>query len=94
MKKLTKHIRRLIAEPPLFMTPAMRCACCHLVRGCKGCCRTCKTECNQAHDCELEIARETRDDSVDWWVSCTQVFADWCWECVPDNIMRQLDKQK
>jgi len=92
--ELTENIRRLIQRPPLFMTPAMRCACCHLVRGCGSCCRTCTEPCNSQHDCEQEIARETRDESADWWVSCTQVFADWCWECVPDHIIRKLNQQK
>ena len=41
---------------PLYLdcTPMTRqqvCVCCHAVRGCKGCCKTCPNECNSGHDC-------------------------------------------
>jgi hypothetical protein len=97
MTKVTKHIRRLIAEPPLFVTPAMTCACCHIIRGCESCCKACLakgTECNSHHECAIEMDRLDNSDSTEWWVSVTRCFAEWCWDVVPDHIIRQLNRQK
>ena len=60
---------------PLFlectpMTPQMVCICCHAVRNCKGCCNTCKNECNTKSDCQLNL--ENYDCS--WWNAVSTVF--------------------
>ena len=95
--KLPNHVKKLIQQPPLFATPAMNCACCHIVRGCKSCCKVCLakgTECNSYHECANEERQEDNDDSSEWWVSVTSCFAEWCWDVVPDHIIRQLNRQK
>lgn len=96
-QRITPNIRRLVREPPLIMTDAMRCACCHIVRGCRGCCRTCKqrgTACTMWHECEIENDRHFGEDGTDWWISCTRYIKDFVWDAVPDNIMDKLNKQK
>ena len=85
--------RKLIENPPLFATPEMTCACCHLVRGCKECCARCPAPCNSSHECALKLQRITGVDSSDWWVGVTRVMSDWCWEnSVPDHLINKLNR--
>jgi len=60
------------------MTVMETCICCKLSRGCKGCCRTCKDECNILRDCELGINRRLgiQPDSS-WWNSWLHTINGW-----------------
>ena len=91
--KLPNHVKILIQQPPLFATPAMTCACCHIVRGCKSCCKACLAkgiECNSWHDCAIEMDRLDNSCDTTWWVSVTSCFAEWCWDVVPQEIIKKL----
>lgn len=81
---------------PLFLdcTPMTRqqvCVCCHVVRGCNGCCKTCADECNSGHDCEHEV----NPDGMDcvWWNSIVRAMRDdMIYDSQPDHLKRWLDK--
>lgn len=76
------------------MTPQQVCICCHAVRYCKGCCRTCKNDCNSRHDCEFDSFPEGHDCT--WWngvVTCMNRQFDERDVWLPDNLIKYMDKK-
>lgn len=74
------------------MTPVEVCACCHAVRGCRGCCKRCPTPCNCSHDCEHDVARETGEKHDHTWMNgILEVFGMKAFtEYQPDDIKKKL----
>ena len=68
------------------------CYCCHVVRGCEGCCAKCKHECSLKHDCELRDCRMTENEGWEWFRSVTMVFShDYVKRFVPKGILRKIE---
>ena len=79
---------------PLFlectpMTAQMVCICCHAVRYCKGCCNTCKNECNTKYDCQLNF----ENDDCSWWNAVSTVFEyDAVMDKQPEKLKEYINK--
>jgi hypothetical protein len=80
-------------ETYLDFTPMTRqqiCICCHAVRGCKGCCRTC-LGCSGKHECEHEVNPEGMD-SV-WWNAIVETFSfKHVTDSLPDGLRKTIAK--
>lgn len=72
------------------MTREQVCICCHVVRYCKGCCRTCKNECNSKHECEFDSFPEGHDCT--WWNSVTDsIRIESIRQSLPDNLLKAIN---
>lgn len=75
---------------------ALLCWCCHCVRGCERCCKTCKSECNLRHDCEHGIWDATGQNTAKAWewyhgVSTT-LCSSYALSKIPDDIKSRVEK--
>ncbi|MBR1466993.1 MAG: hypothetical protein IJ607_11635 [Bacteroidaceae bacterium] len=74
------------------MTKQQICICCHAVRGCKCCCRTC-IGCSSKHECEHEVNPEGMD-SV-WWNAIVETFSfKHVTDSLPDGLRKLFKQQK
>lgn len=75
------------------MTKQQICICCHAVRGCKGCCRTCLGECSDKHECEHEVNPEGMDS--EWWNAIVKAFSfKHVTDSLPDGLRKLFKQQK
>lgn len=75
------------------------CYTCHLLRHCKGCCHTCKDECNMWHYCELHHNGMTETEGWQWWYNVTSVIdaekiISLYPEIIPKGIAKQMERMK
>lgn len=65
------------------------CFCCHIVRNCKGCCHSCKSECGMRHFCEIHDRHMTETQGWEWYYNVTlaispelarKAIPDWLWQ--------------
>lgn len=78
------------------MTRQQVCICCHVVRGCKGCCKACLAkgkECNLFHDCEHDVNPEGMDST--WWNSVMGTFSEGhIFDPLPEHLRTYLKKMR